>query len=155
MRHLLFIDLTKNRQVVELPSYFLGQLMRAELQMWNFEGFDKDLDHASGIDKGPYYIQLKFIDFLDTKTVTDSSSPEMVPLPITSFNGWKPASQPFNMPLGEKKLTKTRFIVETYGPGKAPDLLTFPHPSDLLDTVQSHVILWIMIETEEDRPYYC
>lgn len=154
MRHLMFIDITKNRQVVELPSYFVGQLARAELVIWDMEGFEKSIDSTLGIDKGPYYVQLRFIDFLDSKIVTDSSHSDMIPIPVSSFNGWKPASLSLSIPIGTKRITKQRFIVETYGPGKTPEPLVFPHPANPLDTIESHVILWLIIETEEACPYY-
>jgi hypothetical protein len=140
-KNLIFVDLTSNSEWVTLPPTFQGQIVRAELVTWDFEGVDYTTD-VHGHLSGPYYAQIKFTGALETRSFTNGNSlTDSVQVPLITFDGF-PAQTRMPIPVSVNKTTNPRFHIEIFKEGANHTPLTF-----------ERCLLWIIIETSSLPPH--
>lgn len=141
-KYIVFLDLKDVHTYVELPTD-MGQnehVESATLLHWNVEGLpEQNVDYTAG----GFYIQVKFDGCLQTRTVAHGARPDMLQIPVKSFNGWgiSPHTLPINL---ARQKTSRRFGVHLYQEGEAPAELA---PAD---GASLRVVLWVELNTSRD-----
>lgn len=114
MKVLLFLDVTQPKTIIDLPRDIGGQLEGATITHW-------DVD----IKTLPRYCQLRFSDGLVSEVLSNSSHPDLIPVPLYRFAGDPPAPPAYGVPLSIRKTLSRRFIFEIFDEGETPSYLTF------------------------------
>lgn len=140
-RHQLFLDIRSVNQTIELPGDLHDRkVTKATLNHWNVEGIAETVNPAVYTSAG-FYIQLKFTGCLESRSLACGGRPDMLQIPLRSFNGWGISPHPMPIDVRIQPYSR-RFTVDLYQEGEGPSALTVPVGATL------RVLLWIELETE-------
>lgn len=140
-RQIIFLELSSNRTLVELPYKLYGVTQRASIVNWEFAPITY-VNNLNGEPISPFYFQLRFSGGLESNFIPFGGAKDMVQIPLLRLGGW-PTYFKIPIPLESGRKFESRFLVEVYGEGVCPTPAVFGPDTRLL--------LWVEVEVGEDR----